>query len=156
MGARPPKVLDAIRRMPLRQQQQIAELFNGRVQTHSFYVTQSASCKAVYGDPDAIPFLFHEPVTGTELAAVFARSQGQPFVLDHAHTGVSISIHPGKFGPAILRHIDGQNTFRKIFNLVRRDPAFRTLAPQDDILFADFRTIYETMNALERLLLRRV
>lgn len=65
-------------------------------------------------------------------------------------------MNPGKFGPAILRHIDGQNSFRKIFNLVRRDPAFRTMAPRDNILFADFMEIYETLNALERLLLRSV
>lgn len=156
MGTSPPPVLDVIRAMPLRQQQEIAELFHGRIQTHTFYVTRSAGCKAAYGDPDTIPFLFHEPVTGPELADVFARSSGRPFVLDHAHTGVSITISPGKFGPAILRHIDGHNTFRKIFTLVRRDPEFRTLAPRDEVLFADFKHIYETLNALERLLLRRV
>jgi SAM-dependent methyltransferase len=154
MGTRPPEVLAAIRAMPPRRQYQIAELFHGRVQMHSCYVTRSSSCKAAYGDPDCIPFLFHEPVTGAELAGVFARSKGQPFILDHAHTGVSITIRPGKFGPAILRHIDGRNSFRKIFTLVRRDPAFRTLAPRDDALFADFREIYETLNALERMLLR--
>jgi SAM-dependent methyltransferase len=154
MGTSPPAVLDAIRAMSLRRQQQIAELFHGRVQMHSCYVSRSANCVAPYGDPDCVPFFFHEPVTGAELAEVFARSRGQPFILDHAHTGVSISIKPGKFGPAILRHIDGRNSFRKIFNLVRRDPAFRTLAPRDEVLFADFREIYETLNALERMLLR--
>lgn len=154
MGTNPPKVLAAIRAMPLRKQYEIAELFHGRVQMHSFYVTRSAACKAVYGDPACIPFLFHEPVSGPELAEVFARSGGRPFVLDHAHTGVSITINPGRFGPAILRHIDGQNSFRKIFTLVRREPAFRTLAPKDDMLFADFREIYETLNSLERMLLR--
>jgi SAM-dependent methyltransferase len=154
MGTSPPAVLDAIRAMPLRQQHQIAELFHGRIQTHSFYLTRSANCTAAYGDPECIPFLFHEPVTGVELSDIFASSKGQPFILDHAHTGVSITIRPGRFGPAILRHIDGKNSFRKIFNLVRRDPAFRTLAPRDDVLFADFRDVYETLNALERVLLR--
>ena len=156
MGTSPPNVLDSIRKMPMRQQYQIAELFHGRVQTHSFYLTRSANCKAAYGDPDCIPFLFHEPVTGPELAEVFARSNGQPFILDHAHSGVSITISPGRFGPAILRHIDGQNSFRKIFTLVRRDPAFRTLAPRDEVLFADFKEIYDTLNALDRMLLRSV
>jgi 2-polyprenyl-3-methyl-5-hydroxy-6-metoxy-1,4-benzoquinol methylase len=156
MGARPPRVLDAIRTKPLRRQHEIAELFHGRLHTHSFYLTRSADCRAAYGDADCIPFFFHEPVTGVEMAAVFARSNGQPFVLDHAHTGVSVTISPGRFGPAILRHIDGKTSFRKIFNLVRREPAFRTLAPRDDVLFADFRDIYETLNALERLLLRAV
>ena len=106
--------------------------------------------------PNVLASIGAMPVTGAELAGVFARSNGQPFVLDHAHSGVSIAVHPGRFGPAILRHIDGQNSFRKIFNLVRRDPAFRTLAPRDDVLFADFREIYETLNALDRMLLRRV
>ena len=151
MGTSPPEVLKTIRAMPLRKQYEIAELFHGRVQMHSFYLTRSADSKAVYGDPDAIPFLFHEPVTGPELAEVFARSRGQPFVLDHAYTGVSITINPGRFGPTILRHIDGLNSFRKIFTLVRRDPMFRTLAPRDDVLFADFSEIYDALNALSAL-----
>ena len=154
MGISPPEVLTTIRAMPLRTQYEIAELIHGRVQMHSFYLTRSAAAKIVYGDPDCIPFLFHEPVTGPQLAEVFARSRGQPFVLDHAHTGVSITINPGRFGPSILRHIDGRNSFRKIFTLVRRDPAFRTLSPRDEVLFADFKEIYETLNALERMLLR--
>ncbi len=154
MGTSPPEVLKTIRAMPLRKQYEIAELFHGRVQMHSFYVTRSAAAKAVYGDPDCVPFLYHEPVTGPELADVFARSRGQPFVLDHAYTSVSITINPGRFGPAILRHIDGLNSFRKIFTLVRRDPTFRTMAPRDEVLFADFKEIYETLNALERMLLR--
>ncbi len=156
MGSKPPAVLERIRALPQRRQHQIAEVFHGRVQTHSFYLTHSADCTAAYFDADCIPLLFHEPVTGPELAEVFSRSNGRPFVLDHGYTGVSISIGPGKFGPAILRHIDGKNSFRKIFNLVRRDPAFRTLAPKDDVLFAEFQPIYETLNAMERMLLRRV
>lgn len=156
MGSKPPAVLEGIRALPVRRQHQIAEVFHGRVQTHSFYLTHSADCTAAYFDADCIPFLCHEPVTGPELAEVFSRSNGRPFVLDHVYTGVSISIDPGKFGPAILRHIDGKNSFRKIFNLVRRNPAFRTLAPKDDVLFAEFQPIYEALNAMERMLLRKV
>lgn len=153
MGTHPPRILAKIRALPLERQQAIAELLGGDIKTHSFYTTEGRRV-APYGDADYVPFLFHEPVTGAELAEVFARSKGRPFALEHSHSGVSVTVAPGRFAPAILRRIDGRRSFREIFEDVRADPAFRAEAPGDAALFEDFRASFEVLSAIDRLLLR--
>jgi SAM-dependent methyltransferase len=153
MGPKPPAVLESIRKMPERRQHEIAELFSGRIQTHSFFATRAPRC-APYGDASYIPFFFHEPVTGPQLAAIFERAGGRPFVLDHAHTGLSLVLDPGRHAPEILRHMDGERSFRKIFDRVRDDRHVDESELSDAALFADFRATYETFNALDRILLR--
>lgn len=153
MGPQPPRVLARIRAMPLRAQYAIAELLNGRIQTHSFYATR-APAEAPYGDPDFVPILYHEPVTGAELAEVFSRSRGEPFTLDHRWSGVSVTVRPGKATPSILRKIDGRLRFGEIFERVRKEAAFRDAPPDDAALFEDFRSCWEVLGAVDRLLLR--
>jgi SAM-dependent methyltransferase len=154
MGAHPPRILAKIRAMPRRRQYEIAELLNGRIQTHVFYAVRGASRAAKYGDSDCVPFLFHEPVTGAQLAEIFSKSRGQPFPLDHQWSGVSVTVRPGRATPSILRKIDGRLSFGEIFALVRKESAFRDAPPDDAALFEDFREAYEVLNAVDRLLLR--
>ena len=153
MGPRPPAVLESIRKLPARRQYEIAEVFTGRIQTHSFFATRSPR-RAPYGDVSYIPFFFHEPLTGPHLAAVFERAGGRSFVLDHTHTGLSLTLNPGRYAPFILRHIDGERSFREIFDRVREDRHATEAELSDAALFEDFRATYEAFNALERLLLK--
>ena len=151
-GPHPPRVMARIAAMPERTQHEIAELWSGRIQTHSFFATRKPAV-APYGDGDCVPYLFHEPVTGPDLAKIFARSRGQPFVLDHQWSGVSVRVTPGPHVPAILERIDGRRTFGEIFSAVREIPAFRAAPPDDAALFAEFREAYDVLNAIDRLLL---
>jgi len=50
-------------------------------------------------------------------------------------------------------HIDGRRTWGEVF--ARAEPAIQAAAPTDEALFEDFGEIYELLNAIERLLLRR-
>ena len=153
MGPKPPRVLKAIQQMPARRQHEIAELFSGRIQTHSFFATRAPNC-APYGDARLIPFFFHEPLTGAQLARVFAPARGRAVTMDHAHTGVSFEVNPGRYGPDILQHLDGETSFGTIFDRVRAQHGSDAASLSDATLFEDFRAIYESFNALERLLLR--
>ncbi|NYE61086.1 SAM-dependent methyltransferase [Duganella sp. 1224] len=147
--------LDAIQAMPMRRQHEIAELLTGEIIMHSFYATASATRTAPYGDASYVPFYYHEPINGDTMAKVFSTNHGKPFVLNHAHSGVSVMVDPGKHGASILRLIDGQRSFGDIFDLMR---GFQRAAGQrpltDAEFFADFRASYEVLNAIERLLLR--
>ena len=126
----------------------------GSIITHSLYVTRSAACTAPYGDAQYVPFFFHEPLTGEMAAQVFASNRGQPFVLNHQHSGMAFKVNPGKYGPQILRLIDGQKSFAEIFDQFRADWKGKAAAPENATLFADFADCYEALNALDRLLLR--
>ncbi|WP_309684645.1 class I SAM-dependent methyltransferase [Polaromonas sp.] len=154
LGSKPPAMAAGLRQMPRRQQYEMAELMIGNIITHSLYLTRDARCTAPYGDPQYIPFFFHEPLTGEVAAEVFASNRGQPFQLVHHHSGVTVRVNPGKYGPQILRLVDGRRSFGDIFEQFRADWRGQAAAPDNAVLFADFAESYETLNALERLLLR--
>jgi SAM-dependent methyltransferase len=154
LGRQPPSFTAALRGLSPRQQYEMAELMIGDVITHTFYATRNASCTAAYGDPAVIPFFFHEPLTGEVAAQVFGSNGGQPFRLSHQHSGVSLTVNPGQFGTRILRLIDGQRSFGEIFAQLRAEDRGRAPPADDAELFADFAECYDTLNALERLLLR--
>ena len=154
MGAKPPAMAAGLRQLPLRRQYEMAELMIGNLITHSLYLTASADCTAPYGDAAYIPFFYHEPLTGEVAAQVFGSSKGQPFRLTHQHSGVSLMVNPGRYGAKILRLIDGQKSFGEIFDTFRAGWQGQAAAPDNPALFADFAESYDTLNALERLLLR--
>ena len=154
LGSKPPAMAGALRQLPRRQQYEMAELMSGSIITHSLYTTQSAACTAPYGDADYIPFFFHEPLTGEVAAQVFSSNKGQPFMLTHQHSRTQVRVNPGKYGPQILRLIDGQKSFGEIFDQFRADWRGKAAAPSNAVLFADFAESYDTLNALERLLLK--
>lgn len=154
LGRQPPPFASALRDLPRRQQYEMAELMIGDIITHTFYATRHAGCVAPYGDPAYIPFFFHEPLTGEVAAQVFGSNGGQPFRLSHQHSGVSLMVNPGKYGTRILRLIDGQRSFGGIFAQLRHEDRGNDPLPDDAALFADFKDCYDTLNALERLLLR--
>ena len=154
LGSKPPAMAAELRRLPRRQQYEMAELMIGNLITHSLYLTQDAACTAPYGDAAYIPFFYHEPLTGEMAAQVFGSNKGQPFRLMHQHSGVSVTVNPGKYGANILRLIDGQKSFGEIFDQFRASWHGQAAAPDNAALFADFAESYDTLNALERLLLR--
>ena len=156
LGSKPPAMAAALRKLPVRQQYEMAELMGGNIITHSLYLTRNAACTAPYGDPDYVPFFYHEPLTGDIAAQVFGNSRGQPFMLRHQHSGVSVMVNPGKYGAKILALIDGRRSFGEIFEQFRAAWQGKAAAPDNATLFADFAESYETLNALERLLLRLV
>ena len=154
VGPHQPHFLNATRKLPPRQQYAIAELLGGNLITHSFYATRSPDTKAPYGDSDYVPFFFHEPITGPELSALIRHHGSAPFLLNHAHSGISAEVDPGKFGEHILKHVDGKKTFKEIFSLVRLEKMPPGGGPGDDELFRDFRLFFDFLTAIDRLLLR--
>lgn len=154
LGAKPPPMTAGLRKLPLRKQYEMAELMSGSIITHSLYVTRNAACTAPYGDAAYVPFFYHEPLTGEIAAQVFGSNKGQPFMLRHQHSGVSVMVNPGKYGAKILALIDGKKTFGDIFDQFRAAWQGKAAAPDNAVLFADFAESFDVLNALDRLLLR--
>ena len=154
LGSKPPAMAAKLAALPRRQQYEIAELLIGSIITHSLYVTHSADSTAPYGDAEHVPFFFHEPLTGEKAAQVFGSQNGQPFMLNHAHSGMAFKVNPGRYGPQILRLIDGKKSFAEIFDAFRAAWKGQAAAPDNAALFADFADCYEALNALDRMLLR--
>jgi SAM-dependent methyltransferase len=153
-GPQVPPAISRLAAQAKRRQYEAAELLSGQIITHDFYATGSPELCAPYGQADYVPFFYHEPVTGPELSKIFRQSQGRPFLLNHTHTGIKVMASPGKYVSRVLFHIDGNKTFREIFERVRHDDTLKGPPPDDAALFADFAPVYELFNSIERLLLR--
>lgn len=147
-------LLAGIESQPARARYAMAELMSGKIMTHVFYATRKAPRAAVYGDADMVPFFYNEPLTGPQVAAVFTRPAGQPVWLDHQHVGIRVAVQPGKHAVDVLRLIDGRRSFQEIFDAVRGEPAHRARSLDNAALFDDFRSCFEILNTIERLLLR--
>lgn len=154
LGSKPPAMAAALRKLPRRQQYEMAELMAGTLITHSLYVTHGDTCKAPYGDAEYVPFFYHEPLTGELAAQVFGSNRGQPFMLRHQHSGIAVMVNPGKYGAKILSLVDGQRSFGEIFDQFRAAWQGKAAAPDNATLFADFAESFGTLAALDRLLLR--
>lgn len=156
VGPKKHEYLDWVSSLPLRTQQEIAELIGGTLIRHSFYVTQEPDTEAPYGDADYVPLFIHEPITGRDLAAFIEREQQKtnPITINHIHTGVVAEIDAGKYAKYILSHIDGQKTFGEIFATIRGLDKFKKCPPSNDDLFADFKALFEFLRAIDRLLFR--
>lgn len=154
LGHEQPKILDRIKKLPIEQQYAIAELLGGTIIPHSFFATRSPTCTAPYGNTDYVPFFFRESITGPQMAQIFNSGNGKPFVLNHAPSGMTMRVNPGRYAQNILHHIDGMSTFQQIFDKVRIEVTPHAAPPSNAALFADFRESFDILNALDRLLLR--
>ena len=148
-----PRFLDDVRRLPVRQQHEIAELLSGSVIMHAFFATRSAATLAPYADVNYVPCLVNGP-TGPQLSALIQRNQSQPFMVADAATGIGGLLDPGKYGGCVVKYIDGKRDFGEIFACARVEPELRAAAPSDAELFADFRALFDFLTAVDRLLLR--
>jgi ubiquinone/menaquinone biosynthesis C-methylase UbiE len=150
----PPPVLAKMTGQSQRAQYAMAELLSGNIMTHVFYATRSPQACAAYGDAALVPFFCNEPLNGPQVAAIFNQNGGEPFWLDHKHVGVTTVVHPGRHAAQVFQYLDGQRSFQQIFDLVRAEPASRAHGLSNQQLFDDFRSSYDILNAMERLLLR--
>lgn len=156
LGQKAHKMRARLAGMSERARHAMSELLIGDLTRHNMYLTSDASAQAPYGDAEYIPFFFHENLTGPSLEGVLTSKDGKPITLRHEFLGMTAVVDVGRYTGLVCRHIDGQRTFQQIFDLVRKEPAVARAAPDNGTLFADFRAAYETLNAIERILLRHV
>ena len=101
------------------------------------------------------PDELHRP-SGADFVRLIDHHRGQPLRLTHNLARLNRVMEPGRYVRSIFAHMDGQRSFGVIFDRVRAEAAFRDAPPDDAALFADFAPWYEALEAIERLVLRRV
>ncbi|MBL8490355.1 MAG: class I SAM-dependent methyltransferase, partial [Rhodocyclaceae bacterium] len=154
LGPRRPAFLERLAALPLRRRQEFAELLGGRLVMHALFAVRPGQEMAAYGEPDYVPFLFHEPVTGPDLARLVEQNRKPTLLLQHAHTGLALPIAVGKYSKYILNNMDGARTFGEIFDIVRDIPKFTAAPPTNGELFEDFRPFFDALRSIDRILLR--
>ncbi len=145
-----------------REQESLAELVGGDLVLHAFFATRGSEVVAPYGDLRYVPFFLREthPASGSALASVIDGHHGKPFLLTHSQSGLRRDMYPTSVVRQIFLALNGNRTWREIFDLVRQQHAMPSRVNHepgdvDRDFFAEFASWYEALNSIERLLLRR-
>jgi ubiquinone/menaquinone biosynthesis C-methylase UbiE len=154
LGLEAHRMRERLAHMGERARHAMSELLMGDITRHTLYLTRSTAARAPYGDDQFVPMYFHEPLDPRALDQMFAPKNGQLTMLRHPHLGMTAAVDAGKYAGKILGRIDGKRSFATIFDLVRADPTVRADAPDNAMLFADFKPVYDLLNSIERILLR--
>ena len=146
-----PILLARLAGLDLLAQQAACELLAGNLVRHFVYCGSGDPRIARLNELDNVPFM-HPQHSDTVFDALYA-NPAQPVVLDTAH-GIRIQMRPGRYSLDIFQYLDGARSLREIFGLVREDRAAAGEKLDDNVLFADFASPYEQLNAVDLLLLR--
>jgi SAM-dependent methyltransferase len=136
-------VLDRIRRLPLPQQQTIAEIINGSMGLHSFYATRHDDTVAEIADNEMVPFYLTSH--GVEACrALLSAGDGGLSVNLRFGLKLRLELHPAT--RRFLPLVDGARDMGTLLGLVDGEAAAEVRAA----IAADF----ATLNALNWLVLR--
>ena len=144
-------LLETIQKLPLRQQQAIAELVAGNILVHQFYVSRKRDTVARLSDIDNIPFFFMFDLDGISLHQQMLGSPGRDVILCPT-PNIKLSIRPGRYTHLFFKYIDGKRSLRKIFKKIKKDLGKAGVTDAD--LLDDFAPVFKSLNDADWLLLR--
>ena len=147
---------------PRPRREAIAELFNGRIDLHSFYCSFKGGREASVEDLDNIPFpcqyfLGNDAVLldwDGEWVAEELLSRAQDTVTFAHPVGIEVALEPNRLTPFVLRYLDGERTIGEILDAAAQDPGLADNPPRREELFDEFRSIFETFNTIDWFQLR--
>lgn len=131
---------------PLRQQQAIAEIIDGRMGLHTCYVSRRADAAAEPGD-DMVPWLAYRELQDLRRQVV---EGAQPRITLELKNGLTVGLERRDGTGEVFRAIDGRATVGEIVAAV----ADRCAGLDPDAARAEFLRIYRCLNDLDWLLLR--
>ena len=146
------RILGKVGSLPRREQQAIAELIAGDMTTHNFYVSRKPDTVATPDDLRNVPFYFLDPPHN--VPDLIKRSRGQRVRIETRLYAAPAEFVPGPYTGAIFTHLDGERSFKEIFEEVRRDHGKTEQQLPNEALLKEFRPIYEQFNDLGWMLLR--
>jgi 2-polyprenyl-3-methyl-5-hydroxy-6-metoxy-1,4-benzoquinol methylase len=144
-----PELLAHVQKLPIPQQQAIAEAAMSNMIKHAFIATRSMETVAKSTDDDMVPFFYMACAHGPNLAAQMEAKPGEPLNIE-VFKGLKVTLRPEAYTTDILRHIDGNKTIGQIIHAVMAD---RPTAQEQDVR-QGFSDLYAKLDMMDALLLR--
>ena len=146
------KLLGNLQKFSTKDQQAIAELIAGDLIVHNCYAARQNDTIAALDDLRNIPFYFlYEP---ENIADLIEKRPGQPIKIKGDLFDATIEFIPGRYTQAIFRYLDGEQSLKEIFELVRKGAGLGEPELPNAQLLEEFRPIYEGFNNVGWMLLR--
>lgn len=149
------RVLKCIAGMSVLQQQAIAEIANGCIKTHTFYVSRSANTVADIRDPDQVPFYAFPFAPCEVIFNDLSRAPDKSVTINFGGGVEPLVIPQSQHTRFIFKYLDGERAVKEILERAHQDimsAGIGSLSPGD--LMSELRAIFEEFNAYEMMFLR--
>ena len=140
---------EKIRKLDLKTQHAVAELWCGNIAKHIFYISKRTNTIAQLDDLDNVPFFFRN--LDQRIFQAIINNPGQEIGITLAD-GTHHKIRLGLYNRQILRQIDGKRSLGEVLDTAKGDINEPELSI--NALLEDFRPVYNWLNEMESLLLR--
>jgi len=148
-------IRERVRKLPLKEQQTIAELLHGRINKHMFYVTPTIPKRPVLEDLDNIPFLsvayneqaydyFHELVKNSHDTVEIQSREVKNKKIKFPKTRYTVDI---------FKYLDGKRSSREIFSEIINNHSGGEPPAEMDLL-QELHNIFDAFNTQNWMLLR--
>jgi SAM-dependent methyltransferase len=129
-----PELLSHVQKLPIRDQQAIAELMVGNIIKHSFFTSNNKDSIASFDDLDNVPYFYrlNQDTPKQFFDYLNSNPEHTSLKIDCPH-GVAITLPVTKHAKFIFKHMSGnKNSFKDIISLVEKDVGNKI--PKKDLL----------------------
>lgn len=137
-----PGIFDRISHMSPIEQQAIAELLNGCIKTHSFYLSKPKNTLADTHNLDLVPYYAFEFAPCEKLYSDLVKAPNRPISISFGGGVESLVIPQLEYTRFIFRYIDGEHSVREILARALDDARSCGLTPLGDELATEFQRIF--------------
>jgi 2-polyprenyl-3-methyl-5-hydroxy-6-metoxy-1,4-benzoquinol methylase len=145
-------LLHKIRGLDPMAQKAVAELISGEVTKHTVYAARHPIKPPTFREAlDFVPFLsgLQDKDLHLKLAQAISSNPGKQVTIKD--TSISFPFVPSKYAAHIFKYLDGNRTFKEIFNSVIGDLAEEELTEEN--LMHDFEAVYAVFRSVDKIFL---
>lgn len=147
-------LVDRISRMPIIQQQAIAELLNGCIKTHTFYVSKTNNTLADPSNLDLVPYYTFKFAPCETLYSDLAKSTQKPISINFGSGVEPLVVVQLQYTRFIFRYINGEYSVREILARAYHDAKLLNLSPSENEIAIEFQRIFNKFFSYDLMFMR--
>lgn len=152
--ARDEKFRDLVSQLPVEQQQAIAELMNGNIKTHTFYVSKQKNTLADHMDFNLVPFYSFTFAPPEALFNDFSKNPTKALEINLGNKIGSLKLEQAAYTRHILRYLNGMRSLGEIVQCIKDDFVTDSEVFNENEMLADYNALFEKFNLYELIFMR--
>jgi len=149
------KLRDLIDKSSIEHQQSIAELMNGNIKTHTFYVNKQKNTIADHMDFNLVPFYSFTFAPPEVLFNDLSKNTTKAIELNLGKQISSLKLDQAKYTRYILRYLDGNRSLCEIVQCIKDDFSNNDDQSFNEVsMLADYNDLFEKFNSYELMFMR--
>jgi hypothetical protein len=149
-----PDLAKRINEMPTAQQQAIAELINGCIKTHTFYLSRTGNTLADTGNQELIPYYTFEFVPCETLYSDLAKNPAKPVSINLGGGIDPLLIPQGQYTRFIFHFINGKFSVREILAHANHEARSLGMESTGEDLLEELQRIFNCFFSYELMFMR--